>query len=51
MTTSLRDRRKELLAMGGDTTMLLGLYQLGERDTRESTIDAIINFEYSCHEK
>jgi hypothetical protein len=51
MTMSLRDRREELLAMGGDTTMLLGLYQLGERDTQESTIDAILNFEYSCHEK
>ncbi len=50
-TMSLRDRRGELLAPGSAAAMLLGLYQLGERETQESAIEAVLNFEFSCHEE
>ncbi|MHB8970740.1 MAG: PilZ domain-containing protein [Pirellulaceae bacterium] len=50
-TVSLYERRAELLAMGSATTMLLGLYQLGERETQESAIDTILSFEFSYHEQ
>ena len=40
-------RRQELEQLGVDVTMLLGIYQLGEKTSLNSAIDAILDFEYA----